>query len=90
MSKQHISIDFPLTVDYSITECGSATYSLDDTRKIVQYALDNCCSIKEAITDLADSGTILGFPEEIGKCRHYECEYTPERIVLTTTTEPIE
>ena len=87
MNKKHISIDFPLTVEYSITECGTATYSLDDTRTILQYALDNSCSINEAITDLADNGTIRGFPEDIGKCKHYECEYTPERIVFTTTTE---
>ena len=64
-----------ITVNYTQTIYGTATYDEEDSAKIRAYMEELDCTIWDAIIDLTNEGEIEGYPEEIGTDLDSDCDY---------------
>lgn len=64
-----------ITVNYTQTIYGTATYDEEDSAKIRAYMEEANCTIWDAIIDLMLEGEIEGYPEEIGTDLDSDCDY---------------
>ena len=65
-----------ITVNYTLTTYGTATYDEEDSAKIRAYMEELDCTIWDAIVDLMLEGEIAGYPEEIGTDLDGDCDYS--------------
>ena len=73
-------ITTPLTVEYTITEGGSHTYTIEETRAIIAHMREHDCSIESAIYELVDESSNelvdMDYPESYGSYSDiYDCQY---------------
>lgn len=71
-------ITVPMTVDYTITESGRRTYTLEKTKAIVAYMREHDVGLEDAIYDLVDEGVIEDYPESGSAYSDYEIVYEPQ------------
>ena len=64
-----------ITVNYTQTIYGTATYDEEDSAKIRAYMEELDCTIWDAIVDLMLKGEISDYPEEIGTDLDSDCDY---------------
>lgn len=71
-------ITVPMTVDYTITESGRRTYTLEETKAIIAYMREHDVGLEDALYDLIDEGVIEDYPESGSAYSDYETTYEPQ------------
>ena len=67
-----------ITINYTLTTYGTATYDEEDSAKIRSYMEEADCDIATAIVELVKAEAIAGYPEEIGTDLYGHYDYTED------------